>query len=179
MGRFKDLLILFFLVILTNFCAYSYLTHSRNTWQLPVRNAVLSSDAKDHKRRNAALAWDLTVPYGTPVYPVRAGKVIYAGCNNAGGYGCWVWIDHGDGWESVYAHLIQGSIQVIKGQHVTSYTILGEVGWTGKTTFGPHVHLEIRYQGRQVDPKEVFGDPKELGLVYRRFYSIPTRQPSR
>jgi murein DD-endopeptidase MepM/ murein hydrolase activator NlpD len=143
--------------------------------QLPVANPVLSSDANDYVKRKSVPAWDLTVPYVTPVYPVKAGKVIYAGCNDTGGYGCWVMTDHGDGWESVYDHLIRGSIQVSKGQYVTSDTILGRVGWTGKTSFGPHVHLEIRYQGRQVDPERIFGSPEELDLPYKKFCSITNR----
>lgn len=145
-------------------------------WQLPVENPVLSSVTKNHVNppyRKSVPAWDFTVPYGTKIYPVKPGKTKYAGCNNAGGYGCWVWLDHGGGWESVYCHMIQGSIQVQEGQSVTRDTVLGKVGWTGVTSFGPHVHLEIRYRGRQVDPETIYGSPAEIGLPYKKLYSVP------
>lgn len=81
------------------------------------------------------------------------GTVEYAGCNNAGGYGCWALIRHEGGYTSIYAHLLDeggGSIWVRAGEKVTPWTVLGRVGWTGRTSFGPHVHWEIRHerQGR-------------------------------
>jgi hypothetical protein len=91
----------------------------------------------------------LTVALGTPVYPMAAGNVEYAGCNNAGGYGCWALIQHGDGYSSIYAHMLDeggGKIWVRAGQRVTTWTVLGRVGWTGQTSFGPHVHWEIRHE---------------------------------
>jgi hypothetical protein len=117
-------------------------------WLAPVSNPLLSSDENDHLRRGSVNAWDLTVPLGTPVYPMAAGQVEYAGCNNAGGYGCWALIQHGDGYSSIYAHLMDeggGTIWVKSGARVTPWTVLGRVGWTGRTSFGPHVHWEIRH----------------------------------
>lgn len=60
-------------------------------------------------------------------------------------------IDHGDGWETQYCHLKQGSIVVEPGQEVQQGEPLGLVGLSGKTTF-PHVHLTVRYEGEVVDP---------------------------
>lgn len=122
-------------------------------WLVPVANPLLSSDEHDHLRRGSVNAWDLTVPLGSPVYAMATGEVTYAGCNNAGGYGCWALIDHGDGYSSLYAHLMDegdGTIWVNIGARVTPWTVLGRVGWTGMTSFGPHVHWEIRHaqQGR-------------------------------
>lgn len=122
-------------------------------WLVPVANALLSSDEHDHLRRGSVNAWDLTMPLGSPVYAMAAGEVTYAGCNNAGGYGCWALIDHGDGYRSLYAHLMDegnGTIWVKSGMRVTAWTVLGRVGWTGMTSFGPHVHWEIHHtqQGR-------------------------------
>lgn len=117
-------------------------------WLAPVSNPLLSSDENDHLRRGSVNAWDLTVPLGTPVYPMAAGQVEYAGCNNAGGYGCWALIQHGDGYSSIYAHLMDeggGTIWVKSGAQVTPWTVLGRVGWTGRTSFGPHLHWEIRH----------------------------------
>ncbi len=115
-------------------------------WLTPVANPVLSSDEDDHLNRRSVDAWDLSVPYGTAVYPMSAGKVLYAGCNNAGGYGCWAFIEHDDGFNSIYGHMInegKENILVSAGDRVTSWTQLGRVGWTGQTSFGPHVHWEI------------------------------------
>ncbi|RIK42419.1 MAG: hypothetical protein DCC55_08960 [Chloroflexi bacterium] len=117
-------------------------------WLAPVSNPLLSSDEYDHLNRGSVNAWDLTVPLGTPVYAMAAGEVEYAGCNNAGGYGCWALIQHGDGYSSIYAHLMDeggGTIWVKSGARVTPWTVLGRVGWTGRTSFGPHVHWEIRH----------------------------------
>lgn len=118
-------------------------------WLAPVGSPLLSSDEDDHLRRGSVNAWDLTVPLGTPVYPMAAGVVTYAGCNNAGGYGCWALIQHDAGYSSIYAHLMDeggGKIWVRNEQRVTAWTVLGRVGWTGQTSFGPHVHWEIRHE---------------------------------
>ena len=93
------------------------------------------------------------MPLGSAVYAMAAGEVTYAGCNNAGGYGCWVLLEHGDGYSSIYAHLMDegnGTVWVKSGARVTPWTVLGRVGWTGMTSFGPHLHWEIRHaqQGR-------------------------------
>lgn len=122
-----------------------------NGWLLPVACNTLSSDEHMHLKRGSVNAWDITCPKGSYIYPMAAGRVIYAGCNNDGGYGCWVLINHQDGFSSIYAHMIMGSIRVHSGQQVDAWTVLGQIGWTGTTDFGPHVHWEIRHsqQGRQ------------------------------
>ena len=122
----------------------------RNGWLLPVACNTLSSDEHMHLRRGSVNAWDITCPKGSPIYPMAPAKVMYAGCNNAGGYGCWVMLEHAGGFSSIYAHMIKGSISVQSGQRVKQSDILGQVGWTGMTSFGPHVHWEIRHtSGRQ------------------------------
>ncbi len=75
-------------------------------WLTPVANPVLSSDEDDHLHRGSVDAWDLSAPLGSAVYPMSAGTVLYAGCNNAGGYGCWAFIQHDDGYNSIYGHMI-------------------------------------------------------------------------
>lgn len=122
-------------------------------WLTPVAGGLLSSDEQDHTNRGSVFAWDISVPFGTTIYPMAAGRVSYAGCNNAGGYGCWVLVDHKDGYLSLYGHMIDegGRVRVEGGEEVTPWTPLGRVGWTGMTSFGPHVHWEIHHveQGRQ------------------------------
>ncbi len=65
-------------------------------------------------------------------------------------------IDHGQGWETQYCHLRQGSVVVKPGTEVKSGTVLGFVGQSGAASF-PHVHFEPRYQGKPIDP---FLDPE-------------------
>ncbi len=60
-------------------------------------------------------------------------------------------IDHGNGWETQYCHLKQGSIQVEPDTKVEQGEVLGMVGSSGLASF-PHVHLSIRHQGEIVDP---------------------------
>jgi Peptidase family M23 len=60
-------------------------------------------------------------------------------------------IEHGDGWETQYCHMMQGSVIVEKGQHVKTGQKLGQVGLSGKTMF-PHVHLSVRHNGEHLDP---------------------------
>ncbi|MGH2415006.1 MAG: M23 family metallopeptidase [Microcystaceae cyanobacterium] len=60
-------------------------------------------------------------------------------------------VDHGNGWETQYCHLHQGSLAVKPGTEVEKGTVLGMVGASGLASF-PHVHLTLRYQGQIVDP---------------------------
>lgn len=60
-------------------------------------------------------------------------------------------IDHGDGWETQYCHLHNGSLRVAKGVRVERGDVLGAVGLSGKSEF-PHVHLSVRHNGKVIDP---------------------------
>lgn len=60
-------------------------------------------------------------------------------------------IDHGDGWTTQYCHLKRGSVRVRKGAQVTTGTVLGQVGLSGRSQF-PHVHMTVRKDGDVVDP---------------------------
>ena len=60
-------------------------------------------------------------------------------------------IDHGDGWETQYCHLRQGSLTVAPGDRVAAGQQIGLVGLSGNTEF-PHVHLAIRKDGVALDP---------------------------
>lgn len=62
-----------------------------------------------------------------------------------------VLIDHGDGWSSQYCHLKKGTLAVQKGQRVSLATVLGDIGFSGRTQF-PHVHVTVRQDGKVVDP---------------------------
>lgn len=60
-------------------------------------------------------------------------------------------IDHGDGWETQYAHLREGSVAVAPGETVEAGQEIGLVGLSGDTEF-PHLHFEVRHDGATVDP---------------------------
>lgn len=127
---------------------YGQRLQGANGWLLPVATRILGSDEEKHLGRGSVSAWDLVAPKGSAIYAMTAGVVEYAGCNNAGGYGCWVLLKHADGYSSAYGHMIEGSIRVKQGQQVDANALLGQVGWTGKTSFGPHTHFEIRKGGK-------------------------------
>lgn len=90
---------------------------------------------------------DLAAPPGTPVLAARDGRVRRAGW--LGAYGYAVFLDHGDGTETRYAHL--SVLDVATGALVRQGDPLGRVGSTGAST-GPHLHFEIRVGGHAVDP---------------------------
>lgn len=98
-------------------------------------------------------AIDMVTPVGTQVKPVMAGTVKMTS-NDRFGYGNHVIVDHGNGYESLYAHLSKVSVK--EGQRVELETNLGNSGSTGRST-GPHLHLEIHYEGKAVDPAPILG----------------------
>jgi hypothetical protein len=86
---------------------------------------------------------------GIPDHLVRTDADRAAVANHECGNG--VRIDHGQGWQTQYCHLRQGSIRVKKGQQVAAGTKLGEVGYSGDATF-PHMHLQVSKYAKVVDP---------------------------
>ncbi len=90
---------------------------------------------------------DIAVPRGTAVHAVAEGIVTYAGVRH--GYGNVVEIDHGDGYMTRYAH--NSKLLVHPGEHVHVGQVIADSGSTGRST-GPHVHFEVWYKGRVVNP---------------------------
>lgn len=85
---------------------------------------------------------------GAPVVAAASGKVVFVARVNYD-YGWRVIIDHGDGWETLYAHLSR--IDVSVGQSVQQGETIGGVGSTGYST-GTHLHFEIHRYGRALNP---------------------------
>lgn len=103
--------------------------------------------------RKPHTAVDISADFGSPVVAAGAGRVTYAGSRS--GYGRLVEIDHGDGYESRYAHL--GRISVRVGEQVRRGDVIGDVSDTGDAT-GPNLHYEVRRNGRAVNPIGYFLD---------------------
>jgi len=93
-------------------------------------------------------ALDIANPNRPPVLAADSGTVVYAGCLNWG-YGCHVIIDHGNGYQTLYAHLASYDVEV--GGSVTQGSQIGIMGSTGRST-GTHLHFEIRSGGQILDP---------------------------
>lgn len=84
---------------------------------------------------------DIAGNIGQPIWAVDAGVVVYAGWNEFG-YGNMVMIDHGTGWQSLYAHM--DGVTAICGQSVDQGTPIGTLGTTGSSS-GPHLHFELMH----------------------------------
>lgn len=92
---------------------------------------------------------DIALSYGSPVYASDGGTVTYAGWS--GGYGYMVKINHGNGYETLYAHCSR--LAVSKGKKVAKGQVISYVGSTGNST-GPHLHFEIRKNGSYLNPQK-------------------------
>ena len=94
---------------------------------------------------------DFSAPVGTDIFATGNGTVIYAGWRQ--GYGETIEIDHGFNYVTRYAHCSKLKAKV--GQKVKRGDVIALVGNTGKST-GPHVHYEVHYQGRPIDPRNFY-----------------------
>ena len=94
---------------------------------------------------------DFAGPVGTPLYATADGVVVHAGWSS--GYGRLVKIQHEFGIETRYAHLSRLSVNV--GQRVSRGQRIGDMGASGRVT-GPHLHYEVIYRGRRVNPINFF-----------------------
>ncbi|MFZ4659388.1 MAG: N-acetylmuramidase domain-containing protein [Caldilineaceae bacterium] len=117
-------------------------------WLAPVASRLIGSNDDDHIGRRSVNSWDWTAALGSPVFSVGDGVVEYAGCqlSAAHGYGCWLMIDLGNGYQSSHAHCMENSIRVQAGDRVDAWTQICSIGMTGKTSW-PHVHLVIKKDG--------------------------------
>jgi murein DD-endopeptidase MepM/ murein hydrolase activator NlpD len=101
---------------------------------------------------------DISADKGDPVYSTADGKVTHAA--SAGNYGNLVIVDHGYSLETRYGHL--SVFKVTVGQKVKRGDLLGLVGSTGRTT-GPHLHYEVRANGRILNPLQLLLNPRRNG----------------
>lgn len=100
---------------------------------------------------------DFRLPVGSEVQTTGAGTVVTAG--RSGGYGNMVEVDHGDGVTTRYAHLSRILVKV--GEELQVGDAVGLSGSTGRST-GPHLHYEVRRNGRASDPSRFLAAGKRL-----------------
>ena len=99
------------------------------------------------KYRKMHKGMDFTAPTGTPIYASGNGKVTRA--NRSSTFGKVVYIDHGYGYKTIYAHM--SKIVVRKRQKVKRGDLIGYVGNTGRSA-APHLHYEVHKNDRAVNP---------------------------
>ncbi len=93
-------------------------------------------------------AIDIAGSIGNQIWASDNGVIVYAGWSNSG-YGNLIVIDHGNGWQTLYAHL--NSVHVGCGQSVAQRQVIAGLGSTGNSS-GPHLHFEMIYIGSKVNP---------------------------
>ncbi|WP_304616510.1 DUF5930 domain-containing protein [Paracoccus sp. (in: a-proteobacteria)] len=127
-----------------------------NTYRIAMEKLPLAMPVRQNFRYTSGFGrrWgrmhegiDMAGPVGTPIYATGDGVVTFAG--RLGAYGNLIKIRHELGTETRYAHLNRISVRV--GQRVSQGERIGDMGNTGRST-GPHLHYEVRVNGRAVDP---------------------------
>ncbi len=126
----------------------------------PIKNQELTRIASGYGRRIHPIyktvqfheGIDFTTQIGAPVYATGSGKVVRKNYSKRG-YGNQLMIDHGYGYKTRYAHLSE--FEVEEGETVQRGELIGTIGNTGLST-GPHLHYEIRKNGKPVNPINYF-----------------------
>ena len=109
----------------------------------------------DYSTKTNHLGIDLAANLGDNIYAADGGVVVYAGPNSYG-YGNMIMIDHGTGFQTLYAHL--SAIFVECGYNVSQGQTIGAAGATGHAS-GPHLHFEVRTATAVIDPWDVLPPP--------------------
>lgn len=106
-----------------------------------------------YKVRKLHAGLDFSAPIGTPIYATGDGVVTTARTRDGSGYGRYVEIDHGFGYETLYGHMSR--LAVRRGQRVKRGDVIGYVGNSGRST-APHLHYEVIRHGRKINPINFF-----------------------
>lgn len=102
---------------------------------------------------------DYAAPSGTPIKATSNGRITHIG--RKGGYGNAIILDHGNGYTTLYGHMLKFAKNLKKNDRVQQGQVIGYVGMTGLAT-GPHLHYEFRIHNKHRDPLHVAlpqGDP--------------------
>ena len=116
----------------------------------PTSNFIMVSRGFTYGYHNG---FDIAAEEYTPILAAESGYVELSMDTNYG-YGRYVIIDHGNGMETVYGHMVQRLCSV--GDYVARGQVIGLVGSTGNST-GPHLHFEVRINGERVPPEPYLG----------------------
>jgi len=124
---------------------------------MPVSNKDLKRTASGwgfridpvYKIRRFHYGMDFSAPIGTEVYSAGDG-VIKEVKTSRSGFGRWIVVDHGFGYETLYGHLNEFNVKV--GDKVKRGSVIGYVGNAGKST-GPHLHYEVHKNGKPINPQ--------------------------
>jgi len=127
-----------------------YFTDSIRGFAYPIEHPMTSPFGKRHSSYHKGI--DIPLRTGEKVVAAFDGKVRYAKYNN-GGFGRLVIIRHANGTETYYAHL--SKIRVKANQIVKAGEEIGLGGSTGRS-YSPHLHFEIRYHDRPINPENIF-----------------------
>lgn len=125
------------------------------TWLTPIKYTAFSSPY-GYRWHPIGGDWrfhhgvDLAAPTGREIYATRSGVVTTADYQE-GGAGNYVYINHQDGYKSVYMHMTHYIVS--EGDYVVAGQVIGYCGSTGGST-GPHLHFGIYYNGNSVNPAE-------------------------
>ncbi|NVK28431.1 MAG: M23 family metallopeptidase [Flavobacteriia bacterium] len=106
-----------------------------------------------YKVRKLHTGLDFSAEIGTPIYATGDGTVTVARTRNGSGYGRYVQIDHGFGYETLYGHMSRVSVR--RGQEVKRGDVIGYVGNSGRST-APHLHYEVIRNGSKINPINFF-----------------------
>lgn len=109
----------------------------------------------DYSIKNNHLGIDLAAELGDSIYAADGGVVVYAGANSYG-YGNMIMIDHGTGFQTLYAHL--SAIFTSCGFNVAQGETIGAAGSTGRSS-GAHLHFEVRTLSNVISPWDVLPPP--------------------
>lgn len=105
---------------------------------------------------------DLVVNVGAPIWSTGDGVVEYVG--NRGGYGKYIRIKHDEHYSTAYAHLSDFKKNLKVGSVVKSGEVIAYSGKTGNVT-GPHLHYEVLYDGKQIDPMKARESVQRFRLI--------------
>jgi murein DD-endopeptidase MepM/ murein hydrolase activator NlpD len=123
-------------------------------YPMEIGNPVVLAAFGEARKRHAHAGIDIKAPKNTKVRATADGRVTFSGRMH--GYGRCVIVAHADGWETVYAHLKK--LRVRKDARVRTGQVLGGSGSSGRSST-PHLHYEVRKDGKAVDPAPLLSLP--------------------
>lgn len=119
---------------------------------------IYRGDRSAHYSYDGHDGWDFAMLPPEAVLAAAEGEVVFAGSSDDGcGIAQAVILDHGNGYRTLYWHLTRPTVE--RGQRVARGEVIGIVGSTGCST-GPHLHFQVQYLGRDVDPSGWCGAPE-------------------